>query len=368
MKKLIALMLIIQSVSLFGQIRATTEAGEAVYLFKNGTWAFTKDLPIFNLTTAGTNIVNLELPEGNPQSIVKHSNYTLEYSNTNKQARWVAYRLNSYNINGEAKRKDKFTPDPKVPRKLSASDSDYKGSGYDRGHLCPSADMIFDQSANDETFFYSNMSPQNPSFNRGIWKKLEDVVRGWATEYSAVFVATGGVLNDNLSSIGKGVSVPKYFYKAILRYSKSGDIQAIGLLLPNESSSEPLQNFVVAIDSLEKFTGINFFYNLDDNQEEIVECFVDSKLWIWKEINANIEENKVNENQKGRCKAITQAGSQCKRDAQDESGYCWQHKDKDKVSPSSSPASSSGTIHTGPRGGKYKINSKGNKVYIKKKK
>ena len=163
----------------------------------------------------------------------------------------------------------------------SADDHDYEGSGYDRGHLAPAADMGWSTITMAESFYFSNMSPQLPAFNRGIWKRLEELVRSWAIENKAVYVVTGPVLTSNLPSIGPDkVSVPKYFYKVILDYTDP-DIKGIGFILPNASSGAPLQNYAVTIDSVEKVTGIDFFPALPDKQEKKIEKTLCIPCWSW---------------------------------------------------------------------------------------
>ena len=105
------------------------------------------------------------------EQIVNHLGYSLSYNEKNEQASWVAYELTADQVRGTVKRKDSFRSDPLI-KTGSASLSDYKGSGYDRGHLAPAADMKWSTTAMSESFFMSNMSPQLPGFNRGIWKKL----------------------------------------------------------------------------------------------------------------------------------------------------------------------------------------------------
>ena len=115
----------------------------------------------------------------------------------------------------------------------SASLPDYKGSGYDRGHLAPAGDMKWSTTAMSESFYMSNMSPQEPSFNRGIWNRLESQVRRWAIDNGSVYIATGGVLTDGLKTLGSNsVSVPQYYFKVILDYQEP-DIKGIGFIIPN---------------------------------------------------------------------------------------------------------------------------------------
>jgi endonuclease G, mitochondrial len=141
------------------------------------------------------------LPTSTTHEIVKHSYYTLSYSKKNEQAEWVAYLLTRSMITGQSERTENFRPDPSVPSG-SAQLVDYKNSGYDRGHLCPAGDMTFSNQAMSETFYLSNMSPQTPAFNRGIWKNLESLVREWAKEDDSIFVVTGGILKDSKGTIG----------------------------------------------------------------------------------------------------------------------------------------------------------------------
>lgn len=226
-------------------------------------------------------IINLEFPfTENPDEIISHTGYSFLFSNKDKQAIWIAYQLTNAETVKLYNRSERFTPDKSV-KSGTANDNDYKGSGYDRGHLAPAADMGWSVKAMEESFYYSNMSPQKPSFNRGIWKQLEELTREWAVQNKEIYIVTGGVLNDSLPSIGKNkVTVPKYFYKVILDYSEPS-IKGIGFILPNESSKEPLQRYAVTIDSVERFTGINFFYQLPEDQEKVIESTLTIKSWNW---------------------------------------------------------------------------------------
>lgn len=227
-------------------------------------------------------LTNLEIPKTNSKDkIITHSGFSFLYNENHEQANWVAYELTKEKTNKLFKRTDQFKSDPKITTE-SASDNDYLGSGFDRGHLAPAADMSWSYISMSESFYYSNMSPQTPSFNRGIWKKLEELVRKWAIENDTVYVVTGPVLTNDLFSIGpNNVSIPKYYYKVILDYSEPS-IKGIGFILPNEGSKEPLQNYAVPIDYVEKLTGIDFYPLIDDEQEEIIEKTLCLECWTWK--------------------------------------------------------------------------------------
>jgi endonuclease G len=215
------------------------------------------------------------------KQIITHTAYTLSYSEEHEQAYWGAYKLTAGHLTGTVGRTDDFRPDPKV-KTGSASLADYKGSGYDRGHLAPAADFKWSRVAMSESFYMSNMSPQDPSFNRGIWKKLEGTVRNWAADNSEIYIVTGPVLTGTYPTIGPNrVSIPTHYYKVILDY-KEPELKGIGFILPNMKSSSSLQGYAVTIDEVERVTGIDFFYALDDAIEEKIESTVNVSQWSFR--------------------------------------------------------------------------------------
>jgi endonuclease G len=218
------------------------------------------------------------------EKIIHHTGYSFVYSEDHEQAKWIAYVLNNKELDGIVDRSDNFREDPFVSSG-SADYSDYAKSGYDRGHLAPAADMKWSEKAMSESFYYSNMSPQLPAFNRGIWKKLEEKVRDWALENDSILIVTGPILpsknEKKLATIGpNSVAVPEYYYKAILDFKKEKS-KAIAFILPNKGSKMPLKSFVVTIDSLEKLSKIDFFYKLDDKLEASVESKFCKECWTW---------------------------------------------------------------------------------------
>ena len=223
------------------------------------------------------------LPTSNTNQLVQHTHFTLSYSEKDEQAEWVAYQLTLNELRNAAERNDNFREDPKV-LSGSATPDDYRRSGYDRGHLAPAGDMGFSEEAMSESFYMSNISPQDRAFNRGIWRTLETQTRDWAAESGSLYVVTGGVLTEKIKVIGtkNKVSVPKYFYKVLLDLEES-DVKAIAFLLPNEGSDAPLSQFVISIDSLESMTGIDFFPALPDDLEEKLESSVSLSGWKFNE-------------------------------------------------------------------------------------
>lgn len=261
------------------------------------------------------------LPHSSNDNIIRHKYYTLSFVSKYRQAEWVAYKLTKEMAEKAGERSNKFTPDPLLPDETNEN-SAYKNSGYDKGHLCPAADMSWSQEAMDETFYYSNISPQQPGFNRNIWKKLEEYVRTWAKEDSIIYVVTGGVLTDNLETIGAKVKipVPDYFYKVIYHPSTT-DPQGIAFIMANKKLDKPVSYYAVSIDSVESLTHIDFFPNLPDKIENKVEKKINLAKW-------NLENSGETEKTtiaKKRCVAITQNGKRCKRTALPGCNYCKQH-------------------------------------------
>jgi endonuclease G len=239
-------------------------------------------IEITDSTTVTTNKIETEdttfsyLPTSTTNAIYEHKGYTFSYVEAHEQSEWVAYLLEDGKWKYSNLERPLFEQDPIVETE-SAHWGNYKKSGYTKGHLCPAGDRKQSQELYDETFFTSNASPQLYDFNAGVWNRLENKVRYWAGKYDGVYVVTGGVLTDNLETIGKeDVSVPKYFYKVLLTKDKT---RMIAFLVPHEKSNQPLYEFVVSVDELEKKTGINFFSKLDDTTENKLEASKDYKGW-----------------------------------------------------------------------------------------
>jgi endonuclease G len=192
-------------------------------------------------------------------TILSYSGFDLGYNEEFEQAAWVAYVLTREEIDsGHVERTDNFRPDTNIATG-SASLADYRRSGFDRGHLAPAGDMQWDLLAMSESFLMSNMSPQTPQFNRGIWRLLETEVRNWALEKDSIYVITGPVLSSVDSLIGDNeVGVPRYYFKVLVDLSPP-DHSMIAFLLPNLASSDSLMHFAVTVDSLERVTGYDFF-------------------------------------------------------------------------------------------------------------
>ena len=222
------------------------------------------------------------LPTAVMGDIVQHQYYTLSYVEKYEQPEWVAYELMKERLYTKSVgRSNDFRPDGLV-KTGSATPEDYRGSGYDRGHLVPAGDMGFDYDAMSETFFMSNMSPQLRNFNGGIWRELEELTRDWAKKFRHLYVVTGPVLTEKMMEyIGDNrVGVPSYYYKVVLDLSEP-EFKGIGYILPNEVSYKPIHEYATSIDRVEEITGINFFPNLMEARlEEAIEKEFDTSLWF----------------------------------------------------------------------------------------
>ena len=221
------------------------------------------------------------LPEAAPETLVHHQYYSLSYNEAAEQASWVAYTLEKSQLqNSKSLSRPYFIVDNAV--ETGAADwRNYKNSGYDRGHLCPAGDRSFSTQAYNETFLTSNISPQLNAFNAGIWNRLENQVRDWASRYNKITVITGGLTTNGLGTIGtEKVVVPNAFYKIILRKNDSG-YSCLAFLIPHRESNAALQQFVVSVDEVENVTGIDFFPQLEDSIEHKIEAEKPVDRWVF---------------------------------------------------------------------------------------
>ena len=218
---------------------------------------------------------------GTADTIVEREGYALGYIEKHEQPAWVQYIMTADEVSRRAaKRGDDFRPDPEIPTG-SATPQDYTRSGYDRGHLAPAADMSFSVRTMSESFYMSNMSPQAPQFNRGIWSKLEKQVRHFATKERRIVVVTGPILPaEKTITIGANrVTVPEFYYKVI--YDTTPPEKMIGFVLPNKGSKADLRTFAVTVDRVEELTGLDFFSEVPQPKQEQLERTITVESWDW---------------------------------------------------------------------------------------
>ncbi len=234
------------------------------------------------------------LPNSSSESVIKHSAMQLVYSEEHEQAKWVAHIITPDIIDGRATRSNDFREDPKIKSgtaieqdyflKELQADSTYKydGFGFDRGHLAPSADFRWSKKALSESYFYSNMSPQRPDFNREKWAELEGKLRGYiyANPKSELIVLTGPILTDDLPHIERSVnkvSIPEYYWKVAIDIKKN---RGIGFLIPNKKVNYPLSMYAMSIDEIEEKTGFDFYNKLDRATQNTLESNFTAADWL----------------------------------------------------------------------------------------
>lgn len=221
-------------------------------------------------------VIKYELPilfgERN-QQIIEHTGYTLSYNLDWLIPNWVAYELTREETFGECPREKKFSPDPLV-KGSPVLHQDYSNSGFDRGHMAPAGDMKWSEQAMRESFYTTNICPQNRNNNAGDWKDLEELARDLAHCYNSIYICCGPIVTDASTTIGTShkIVVPQYFYKVFLRQKKDGSWTSLGFVMPNAPGNRPLMTYMHSVDEVEQLTGIDFFYNLPDSIEDIIEA------------------------------------------------------------------------------------------------
>ncbi len=239
-------------------------------------------LCLTNVSCQNINLEDIEIPtitDERSDRVITHKGFTLSYNYDWKIPNWVAYELTDIEVKGEVPRYDKFKPDPMVPQNVSAHTNDYKHSGYDRGHMAPAADMKWDEQVMRESFYLSNICPQNPNLNGGVWKDLEEQVRELASQKGKIFVICGPIVNDTSKTIGENkVVVPQAFFKVLLQ-EENNKLYTIGFVYENISGRKPMSTYAMTVDEVEEMTNIDFFPSLPNKIEKKVEADVDFSKW-----------------------------------------------------------------------------------------
>ena len=202
-------------------------------------------------------LMRISSPATMEEQIVEYSGFTLWFNPGLRIPNYVVYELT---------------------RNESEGDVDYTRSGYDRGHMAPAADMKWDYDAMHESFYMTNICPQNHSLNGGGWKRLEEKIRDWAERDSALIVVTGPITEPGHKTLKSGVAVPQKFFKAILApYAKP--VRGIAFIYRNEGGQKVIERQMVSIDSVESATGLDLFYELPDDIENRIEKSSDYNEW-----------------------------------------------------------------------------------------
>ena len=212
------------------------------------------------------------------QQILKRTAYSLSYNPELLIPNWVAWRLTADHAEGGCPRDNSFYEDEDVPFP-KATNEDYIGSGWSRGHMCPAGDNKWDAEAMRESNMLTNICPQHASLNSGLWNVIEHDCRKWAKKYGCVYIVCGPVLlNKEHETIGRNkVVVPEAFYKVILRLNP--EPSAIGFIVRNNEGMKKKDQFINTVDDVERITGIDFFPALPDSIEDKIEAYSNINDW-----------------------------------------------------------------------------------------
>lgn len=221
-------------------------------------------------------------PAGAPVSTITESqyvcnlNYAVHFRFDTKTAEYVSYHINPDDISGTAKRKDNFRDDPAIPPEYDVTLADYAGKPYDRGHLSAAADNSASDEQMSQSFYLSNMVPQNPNQNRGAWRILEDRIRNLAKTGMDLYVTVGTVYNPGYEVIGNGLGVPQYIWKVVVDANSN---TAVAFLFPNEPiRTQDISATVTTIEYIEELTGLNFHPKLTD-ATQLESTGIDTTVW-----------------------------------------------------------------------------------------
>lgn len=210
--------------------------------------------------------------------VLYRNGYTVSYNRQWGLPNWVAYELIPAELDGDTERKNRFITDLDLTGRRAKS-NDYTHSGYDRGHMAPAADMKWSDTAMKESFYMSNICPQVPGLNRGRWKELEDAVRNWCVQDSALLIVCGPIVTEKHTKIGANrIAVPDRFFKAIVAPYLS-EPRGIAFIFENRETSPSLPALAVSIDSLEQVLCADLFHLLPDSIENIIERQINLEAW-----------------------------------------------------------------------------------------
>ena len=228
---------------------------------------------------------NLEQPaplvHGEEMLLFK-SQFIISYNIQNLCPNYVCWSLTPDRAKGRVHRSNNFHGDPAMGESSRVETFDYNGSGYDRGHMCPAGDNKNTEKAMDESFCMTNMCPQSHDLNMGAWNDLEMQCRSWARNYGTLYICCGPIFDDKEpkkvgSRRSMRIAVPDRFFKVILTLGRVP--KAIGFIYPNRACSGDMRDYAVSVDKVERETGMDFFYQLDDKQEKQLEKECNPAAW-----------------------------------------------------------------------------------------
>ena len=241
-------------------------------------WDTTQEIIRESNKQADTSRMEIPLMNKEQGQVIQRTGYTLSYHAKHKTPQWVAWELTKEETRGNEERTNEFQPDPDVMGAKVVT-YDYSHSGYDRGHMAPAGDMKWSKKAMQESFYMSNICPQDHNLNTEDWNDLENKSREWARRYGKVYIVCGPIYNGMRNEyIGDHrVKVPDAFFKVIL-INHDRKQAALGFYFENKAGERPLSEYLVSVDKLEDMTGLDFFSALPDEIENRLEKEIVNKL------------------------------------------------------------------------------------------
>lgn len=237
---------------------------------------------LFSLATFGQ---AMEIPaplKKVPEKIIKHKAFTLSYNEGCNTPNWVAWELTSDEAYANKVSRYKFfLPDPLVSEKHRVDGYAYKGSGYERGHMCPAGDNKWDADAMMECFYMSNICPQTHNLNGTWWEHLESACRRWSSQEGTIYIVCGPVYkNKKPKTIDNGikVAIPDAYFKVVLSL-REGHEKAIGFYYTNDDSRQTMEDAACSVDDIEEITGMDFFPKLNQKLQKKVESEYNLRIW-----------------------------------------------------------------------------------------
>ena len=232
--------------------------------------------------TGNARLPELPAPRKGENMIIHHTAYTLSYNKEHNTPNWVAWELTRAETRGNGQRSREFFPDPKLDIRYQVTDDDYRGSHYDRGHMCPAGDNKWDGHAMTECFYLSNMCPQNHEFNSNSWESLESACRRWARKEGSIYIVCGPIYDAHRKqkTIGREhkVSVPNGFFKCVLSL-RNGKEKAIGFVYQHNEQYQSMESVATTVDAVEELTGYDFFSSVSKELQNHVEAMCNLTEW-----------------------------------------------------------------------------------------
>ena len=231
------------------------------------------------LSEAGRDsLMMVAVPCGMSDTLVRYDAFIVHFNSERGIANCAAYELTRNELNGSVERSDEFMADPSV--KGCPSPADYAGSGMDRGHLVPAADLKWSPDAMQQSFLLTNVCPMHKTLNEGGWAKLEEKVREWTRRDSALLVFSGPVVSERDTTMADGhVTVPGAFYKVVVAPCVR-PMRAVAFIYPNGHSGGRLRQYAVSIDEVERRTGLDFFPTLPHEDQHRLESRVHLEAFL----------------------------------------------------------------------------------------